>query len=243
MNPELISAMDQIESTHFWYWAKRRLIRQLVFRYANVTSSLPTLLDVGCGTGRLMAELSAYAECVGVDVSLRAVQLAEAKNLKAKLGAATELPFPNQTFDFVVISDVLEHIEDDRLVMSEIVRVLKPLGQVIITVPAHPFLYGTHDRALAHIRRYAEPELKNLINQAGLELKKLTPTNMLLLLPALFQKLVERPQRQGIRAGKLPSILNNVVRAWYSIENEVTARAGIPFGLSLLAVAQKNMEY
>lgn len=238
MNSELISAMDQIEDTHFWYWAKRRLIRQLV-RYSNHTS-LPTLLDVGCGTGRLMADLSDCAKCIGVDASLRAVQLAEAKNLIAKLGTATKLPFPNQSFDFVVMSDVLEHIDDDTLALNEVFRVLNSTGHVIITVPAHPLLYGTHDRALSHVRRYDKLELKKLINQAGFGIKKLTPTNMLLLLPAIIQKLVENPHRQGIRDGKLPHILNNIVRVWYYFENFVTIRAGLPFGLSWLVVAQKN---
>lgn len=231
--------MDQTEETHFWYWAKRRLIRQLIVRYSD-RASLPTLLDVGCGTGRLMAELSDCATCIGVDSSSRAVELAEAKNLAANLGTATQLPFPNQAFDFVVISDVLEHIEDDTSAINEVFRVLKSTGHVIITVPAHPRLYGTHDRALAHIRRYDKLELKKLINQAGFEIKKLTPTNSLLLLPAVIQKLVEHPQNHAIREGKLPPVLNNIVRTWYYVENLMTIRAGLPFGLSWLVVAQKN---
>jgi ubiquinone/menaquinone biosynthesis C-methylase UbiE len=239
LDSALISAMDQIEDTHFWYWAKRRLIRQLVFRYSNHTS-LPTLLDVGCGTGRLMADLSDCAKCIGVDASSRAVQLTEAKNLIANLGIATKLPFPNQSFDFVVMSDVLEHIDDDALALNEVFRVLNSRGIVIITVPAHPFLYGTHDRALSHVRRYDKRELKKVINQAGFEITKLTPTNMLLLLPAVIQKIVEHPHRQAIREGELPSVLNNIVRAWYYIENAVTVRVGLPFGLSFLVVAQKN---
>jgi len=232
--------MDLIDDTHFWYWAKRRLIRQLVFRFSN-HNSLPTLLDVGCGTGRLMADLSDCAQCIGVDASLRAVQLAEAKNLIASLGTATKLPFPDLTFDFVIMADVLEHIENDNLALNEVFRVLNSTGHVIITVPSHPFLYGTHDRALSHVRRYDKHELKRLVNEAGFEIQKLTSTNMFLLLPAMIQKLVEHPQRQGVRNGKLPSVLNDIVRLWYCFENAVTIRAGLPFGLSLLVVAQKNI--
>lgn len=239
MDAALISAMDQIEDIHFWYWAKRRLIRQLIFRYSNY-AFLPTLLDVGCGTGRLMADLSDCAKCTGVDASPRSVQLAEAKNLVVNLGTATKLPFPDHSFDFVVMSDVLEHIDDDTLALNEVFRVLNSAGHVIITVPAHPFLYGPHDRALSHVRRYDKQELKKVINQVGFEIKKLSPTNMLLLLPAIIQKLVEHPHRQAIRKGKLPPVLNNIVRAWYYVENAMTIGAGLPFGLSLLVVAQKN---
>src|SRR5262249_19291987 len=65
-------------------------------------------------------------------------------------------------FDCVVATDVLEHIEDDTAAFEKLVRLVKPDGLLLITVPAGQGLFGYHDETLGHYRRYSRGQLRRL---------------------------------------------------------------------------------
>ncbi|MBU1092078.1 class I SAM-dependent methyltransferase, partial [Patescibacteria group bacterium] len=111
------------------------------------------ILDVGCGTGENFYWLSKFGEVTGADTSELAVELADQKG-KAVLGRTEDLPFEDGTFDLVTAFDVLEHVTDDAKVLQEWKRVLHSGGRLFLSVPAYQGLFGPHDRALGHLRRY-----------------------------------------------------------------------------------------
>ena len=114
------------------------------------------ILDIGCGTGQVTLELlrTGY-EVIAIDVSQERVNLT---NLLAKqhgyqdniarVASSNDLvdEFGKKQFDNIVCLDVLEHIENDVLVLEQIYKALKPDGRLILTLPAMPWLYGKRDR-------------------------------------------------------------------------------------------------
>lgn len=102
------------------------------------------ILDLGCGRGfyiKIISQLYRNVEIFGIDNNTKYVEIARKLNKNVILGDAGDLPFPNSCFDRVVCSEVLEHINDDNKVISEIHRVLKNKGFALISVPnkKYPF--------------------------------------------------------------------------------------------------------
>jgi ubiquinone/menaquinone biosynthesis C-methylase UbiE len=102
---------------------------------ALVAGNKGKILDCGCGEGHLLRELS--GDKYGVDYSPLALRKAQKRNPKATIleGDITNLPFDNNSFDVVVCSEVLEHILDYKTAVSEIIRVTRKGGRMIISVP------------------------------------------------------------------------------------------------------------
>jgi len=103
-----------------------------------------------------------------------AVKLAkEGVGINVKMGCIENLDFAPSYFDHVIASDVLEHIENDNAAYDQLLKVLKPQGRLIITVPAHQWLWSSHDEALDHKRRYSSLSLKKLLKRENIEIEKI----------------------------------------------------------------------
>jgi len=92
-------------------------------------------LDLGCGIGEVADHVQDRSQYFGVDVNPYCVNYLLQKSLWAKLGSAYEIPLNVASVDVVIFSHVLEHLDDPRRAMKEILRVLKPAGILIIIVP------------------------------------------------------------------------------------------------------------
>jgi SAM-dependent methyltransferase len=124
------------------------------------------ILNAGCGSGELSLILSAAGhEVVGIDPAPEYIEVARSN---ATVAGARDCVFEvssieafdaDRLFDCVVATDVLEHIEDDRHAIWKLARLVRPGGTVIVTVPAGPWLFGFHDEALGHFRRYSRAEI------------------------------------------------------------------------------------
>ncbi len=134
--------------------------------------------DLGCGPGVILCSLLARKptwEGVGLDVSHPALQYAARLAAHRRVGARakfaagdlTDLPYPNQSFDLVVASEVLEHVPDIQKALRELARVLRPGGKVVMTVPLHSRT-ALHQHSLS-----VEEDLSRLYAQAGLSVRRL----------------------------------------------------------------------
>ena len=140
----------------------------IVFGYLSGQRGI-RILNAGCGSGELSVELArAGHEVVGIDPTPEYIDLARAT--AARAGAercrfevsSIETFAADRPFDRIVATDVLEHIEDDRGAFARLLTLARPGGTIIVTVPAGPWLFGYHDVALGHFRRYTRRRLLEL---------------------------------------------------------------------------------
>jgi SAM-dependent methyltransferase len=128
-----------------------------------------SILNGGCGSGELSLRLAAAGHrVIGIDPGADYIDLARS-NLSACPAAdcsfevcSIEEYEPDELFDCVIATDVLEHIEDDQTAFNKLVACVKPGGDVLITVPAGQYLFGYHDEQLGHYRRYSRKGLAAL---------------------------------------------------------------------------------
>jgi SAM-dependent methyltransferase len=147
------------------------------------------VLEVGCGIGnltRIILRAPAVTRLKAIDMDPAYIERirreipderldavpARAEELRPEEHAEERRPF-----DFIVASNVLEHIEDDARVLSNFRSMLSPGGTVLLLVPAHPCLYSSLDRGLSHFRRYSRAGLAALAKSSGLSVERLRHFN------------------------------------------------------------------
>jgi SAM-dependent methyltransferase len=155
-----IENMAALEYSHWWFRERRHLIAQAIDGLAPGRA-----LDIGAGAGGNTRVLQGAGwRATALEFSEAGVELARARGLDVVQGDAREIPFPDDHFGVVVAYDVLEHINEDDVVVSEIARVLRPGGRALIAVPADPRLWSAHDEAIGHVRRYTRESLIGLFD-------------------------------------------------------------------------------
>lgn len=238
MQTEEYAKMRALEDHYWWFVSRRRLARALLKQYSPRARRV---LDLGCGTGAFLQELDSQ-EAVGLDFSENALAFCSDRKLgQVVLGDAQRLPLRTTSFDAVVTLDTLEHVPDDTLALAEIARVLQPGGIVVVNVPAFKFLWGPHDVALMHFRRYTRKQLTGRLHQAGLCVERVNYSVFFLFPVVVLIRFLER-FRKGpaqVRLPSVPSGLNRMLVILQDIETWLVMRCPLPWGSSVVAVARK----
>ena len=235
-----------MEDVHWWFVARRRIFLSILDRYVGPSvNGGRRVLDVGCGTGTMLTHLARYGETQGVDIDAEAVGYCHDRGLThVSQSAADKLPFDDETFDLVTALDVIEHIDDDLAALREIRRVLRPEGRLLMTVPAYRFLWGRQDDINLHKRRYVAGELRGRLQSAGFTVERLTYMNALLF-PAiagirLIRHVLPTPaDPPSDFAFPAPRPLNVMLGGVFGSERFILSRVDIPFGVSIMALAQR----
>jgi SAM-dependent methyltransferase len=248
MKPREHDIMRSVEDHYWWY----RALRQHVVHSIPPISPKFSLLDAGCGTGGMLAALREKfpeAELAGIDASEHGVKHTAERGLGAQLLTASvhELPFPAASFDFVLSLDVWSHAEvDDALAAHETLRVLRPGGRLILNLAAFDFLKGAHDYATDVDRRYTRPQVRALLEGAGLEIERLTYWNAMMMPPITLVRWLSRmhlaraPDEAPSDFHPLPSFLNRTLRRVAALELSASRHLSLPFGTSVFAIARKH---
>jgi SAM-dependent methyltransferase len=164
MNADIFRLNYEIELTHWWFAARRRILCDLV---AEVLPPSPdhVVVDVGCGTGGNIAALAEQYAAVGIDPSREAIELARTRFPRVKFihGLAPDDlgPYSHEAKLFV-LADVLEHVPDDFFLFSHLLHAASPGALFLVTVPAHLSLWSPHDEQHGHYRRYDPERLAHL---------------------------------------------------------------------------------
>lgn len=157
-----------LEDRHWWFTARRRILRALL-RELVVPSKDRLVLDVGCGTGGNAAALSRAYTCVGVDPDPHAIGFAQKKypHVRFILGyAPRDVQKEIAKADAVLLMDVLEHVEHDRAFIHELLAAMKPGAFLFMMAPADPSLWSPHDAGFEHFRRYTLESFRALWKDA-----------------------------------------------------------------------------
>lgn len=247
------SAAPKIRSTaplageHGWFRGRRRVYVELV-RAALGEVLLTRALDIGAGGGgfvRALAELAQHVE----RVDLEPAALAPDARLELPAGVAADarqLPFRARSFDLVTLFDVLEHIDDERRVLAEARRALRPGGVIALTVPAYGWLDSL---GAGSVRRYSRSSLRRALVRSGFQVERITHTNVALF-PALAPtvlalelierlRLVPRHVRHLRSAVPMPRWLSSVLGHMFAAELALSSRFDLPIGHSILAIARR----
>lgn len=243
-DPHFFPGLEQIEERHFWFLVRRRLIRQRLWRHVPDLKSR-ALFDIGSGTGSLLA----YLERGGVplagacDAYPQALEGAR-RRVQAPLILIAEGQRPPLAGGQTLISmfDVLEHLDDDAGTLDWLASVLAPGGVLVLTVPAHPFLYDEKDRLSQHRRRYTRAGLRALLLAAGFRLRALEHFMALMVLPRLLGRLLPIGTRRDAGGPATLAVvpgLNGLMHALLETERRLTWLGRPPFGTSLLAIAER----
>jgi SAM-dependent methyltransferase len=175
------------------------------------------------------------------------VELAAGRNSGARLlrGSVHELPFPENSFDFVLSLDVWSHTGvDDALAVHETHRVLRPGGRLFLNLAAFEFLKGAHDCAVDVDRRYTRAQVRALLRGADFDIETLTYWNAAFTPPVALVRWLSRfrGQREPARSDfrPLPPFLNAAFKRLAALELTASRHLSLPFGTSLFAIAQKH---
>ncbi|MDA1209156.1 MAG: class I SAM-dependent methyltransferase [bacterium] len=150
------------EDKHWWFLARREIVSELL---RHISPKPEKIVDVGCGTGGNTAALAAKYDCLGIDPIPEAIAFAQERFPFVQFiqgYAPQDIEHQMQDADVVMLMDVLEHIEDDFLFVSELLASMKPGAHLLLMAPADPTLWGPHDKGFEHYRRYTTDRLRLL---------------------------------------------------------------------------------
>ncbi len=238
-----------VEEKHFWHRGRKEIILDVLKRHVSGLAKA-RILEIGCGTGNIMAYFQEHGlDIAGSDVFLKALQFCRRRTGAACLYQAdiTALPF-KENFNIVGLFDVLEHIQEDENALEQALKTLKPGGTLIITVPAYQWLWSNFDKHSHHKRRYSKQELVLKLKKTGFQVRMIT-FYMNLLFPVLAfirlwskltctSKSAETEMSSFVELKVVP-LLNLLLLAVMRFERFLLRFFCLPFGVSLLVVADK----
>jgi SAM-dependent methyltransferase len=241
MERAVFDRMAELDQDHWWFIARRRILKSLIERVVCLPSKAK-ILEVGCGTGHNLAMLKAFGTLDASELDFCARALAS-KRLGADVKEA-KLPdlsmFPRDKYDLVALLDVLEHVPDDVASLKAILKRLKPGGALLVTVPANPWMWSAHDVAHHHFRRYSKRELARVFREAGFEIQLLSFFNSLLFPLIAAARIAGKVMKRESADDQLPSApVNAALETVFSAEAGMIGRVPMPFGVSLVAVVRR----
>lgn len=242
MDPKLYREMAETQQQHWWFRARREILARVIARLGLPLHA--ELLEIGAGTGGNLGMLSKYGRVSAVEVDGFASRYAsDLSGLHVLYGyLPDQLPFADASFDLVCLFDVLEHVEDDTSALKRVHRLLKPGGRAVVTVPAYQWLYGAHDRAHHHFRRYTARQLYVKARDAGLRVGRNGYFNALLFPLVALRRLQRMATAQkDHHDAALPSrLVNGLLYAIFAAEKYIVPIALFPYGTSVLAVLERH---
>lgn len=242
------------EDRHAWFAGRTRAILRLLDEELGEREPGETrkVLDIGSGAGNMAHHLAHYGQVIGLDPHPKPLAVAASRGLEVCQAVGNALPFADDTFDLAALLDTVEHIEDELGVLRETYRVLKPGGKAIVTVPAFMWLWSYNDEINAHKRRYTAAELGQKLSLCGFQVRRLTYNNFFLfpLIAGMRALRKEQPKLDSphlseaeevyqVEMEAIPEPANTILHGVGWLEAELLRHTDLPFGVSVLCVAEK----
>ncbi len=235
----------EAEAGNFWFRSRNRLLIWALRRYFPDAGNF---LEIGCGTGFVLSGIKQdFPELVlsAGDILSRGLVYAEKRLPGVSLFQmdARCIPFESE-FDVIGAFDVLEHIEEDEVVLSQMFRATKPGGGIMLTVPQHPFLWSFLDDFGRHKCRYTQAELVEKVERVGFEVIRVTSYVSFLLPLLLLSRMKQRKSQDDydpMAEFQISQLLNVLLEKVLDLER-ILIKCGLDFpaGGSLLVIAKRS---
>jgi len=241
MDREIYDRMRVIETGHWWFTARRKILAGLIGGLGLPVGA--KVLEVGSGTGGNLAMLSQFGAVTGVEPDDESRAYAAEKTGLPVVGGLLPdgLPFAPASFDLVCAFDVIEHVDDDAGAVAAMGRLARPGGYLVTAVPAQPWMWSRHDELHHHKRRYHLKPYRALFEAAGLEVRKASYFNTLLFPPIAAVRLAKMATgSKHADDDAMPSAaVNGLLAGVFGSELGWLRRASFPFGVSIVLIARR----
>ena len=242
-SPDYFAQLASIEAGNWWFRSRNRFLLWVLSKHID---SFGSFLEIGCGTGFVLEAIqkvhpnaqifgSEFFE-EGLEFARERVPSAEFTQLDATIMTETEC------YDLIGAFDVIEHIEQDEKVLSNLARALNTGGKLLITVSQHKWLWSEVDEYACHVRRYTRSELMSKAKLAGLSIEYVTSfVSLLIPLMWLVRARGRKNNFEPMSEFKIPIWLNGVLEIIMAIELQLL-KIGVRFNMggSLLMLAVKE---
>jgi len=228
-----------------WWWRSREA--QVLAYVRSIRQGKPSnarILDVGCGDGLFFESLSRFGDVEGIEPDSSLVNDPRWRD-RIKVARIEENPeiLPSNTYDLILMLDVLEHLADDLGALKALRGSLRPEGRIVLTVPALSWLWSGHDVANEHHRRYSRRTLRRALEASGFRVETLRYFFMWTIAPMLARRLFDPAgkRKAGDHTVSIPpEPLNRILTIASQAEHAAGRVIPWPIGSSLLAVASSD---
>jgi SAM-dependent methyltransferase len=227
------------DRSHWWFRGRLAVIR------ATLRRALPPrrvrLLELGCGSGNVLAALTEFGEAVGMEANDDLITAARAAGLDVRVGHLPgDLGVAPGWAEVVLLLDVIEHVDDDVATLGAARAGIGEGGLLVVTVPAYRWLWSGHDEVLGHRRRYTAGELRAAVERAGFAVLRVSYFNTLLfplLVAVRAWKRLRGDRSHDLRRPAAP--LNALLERVFALERYLVPRVALPFGSSLILIGRR----
>lgn len=239
--------LHRLDQAHWFYRGKRAIARHWIARHCALTRD-DLLVDAGMGTGTWAVEMSSVCRVLGLDNSDESLAIAKPR-VEAAGGSVLKtnldkVALADGSAAVVTMLDVLEHLDDDGAALREMIRITRPGGLLIVTVPALRWLWSDWDETLGHKRRYHREQFRALLAQPGVDVLRCCYFNSLLLGPIALARWGRklRPRKPGAARAedRIPPGPVNALLYALMVKPACWGWFHPPLGVSLLGVLRKQ---
>jgi len=254
MDAKTFALHAEMEDRHWWFQGRRQIVRRLAHHVVRPGAGR-TVVDVGCGTGASVAEMSRDYRTVGIEPSDSAVALARQRFPSHEFihgHAPRDLGELAGTADLFLFMDVLEHIPDEIALLSQTVEAAHPGAHILITVPADPELWSEHDVTHRHYRRYVLESFQEIWRGLPVSVRLLSYFNARLYPIVRLARMLSRKRGRSAGAGSTdlsvpPGPVNRLLTRIFAGEGNALVRrlesdgkSAYLSGVSLVAVLRRE---
>lgn len=252
MKAEYYKEYYHLERKNWWFLARKEILKDQIKKIFGEKKDLK-ILNVGAALGASTLMLQQFGEVTSLEYDKSCCGFVkEELGLDFINGSITELPFPADAYDLVCAFDVVEHVDEDLLAITELHRVCKPGGYVFTTVPAFMSLWSEHDDINEHFRRYTMKKYLALFARQNATVHFRSYFNFWLFPPIfltralsnLFRKKGAPPKSDFGKAGNTDG--NIVSRILFSVFKSETLflnhHISLPAGVSLMVISKKQSD-
>lgn len=232
-----------IEESYFWFLARNKIVSKIFKSICHLKKG-DNVMDIGSGTGGFAKILSEDYKVTCLDTEPIALEYCKKRGLDDLHNCIlADFQKGDRKIKAAFMLDVIEHIEKDAEVVSQVYDLLEPGGYFITTVPAYQWIWSHHDILHMHFRRYNKSNFQKLHKDAGFKILYASYFNTFLFLPAVLKRFLDKITNKDFTnappVDEVSPTMNSLFTKIFSAEASFLPSFKFPFGISIIVISQK----